>query len=126
MGFYMHQVDARFFIPEKNVKKALKAVKKLKRAGGYSWVSEDFYLKNSLPTILAEWRWAVETDDDGNITHIAFEGEKLGDEVTLFNALAPFVKAGSYIEMHGDEETMWRWVFENGEMIEKNPTVTWD
>ena len=71
-------------------------------------------------------RWAVEFDDDGNVNDIQFEGEKKGwGEDELFEKIAPFVKDGSFIEMHGEDGGMWRWVFKNGTCTEIYPTITW-
>jgi len=41
------------------------------------------------------------------------------------NVIAPYVKEHSYIEMVGEENTMWRWVFANGKLQESYPTTTW-
>jgi len=57
--------------------------------------------------------------EDFYITDILFEGEKIGNESSFFKAIAPFVKEGSFIEMVGEDGEKWRWVFENGQCVEK-------
>jgi hypothetical protein len=127
MGYYMNQVEARFFIANKDKNKALKAIKKLKRASGdYCWVDRQYTKAKTLGQALQHWRWATEEDVYGNIHDISFTGEKMGDELILFQTIAPFVREDSYIEMHGEESAMWRWVFRNGKVTEKSPSVIWD
>lgn len=51
---------------------------------------------------------------------ISFEGENQdGTEHEMFNAIAPFVEPGSYIEMQGEDGAIWRWVFQDDTCIEK-------
>lgn len=64
-------------------------------------------------------------DPEGNITDIEFHGEKLYEDFSLFQSLAPYVKDGSYIEMMGEDGEQWRWVFANGKCREIKATVTW-
>lgn len=128
MGFYMHQTDSSFFIHKKDFDKALAAVKALKTCDHphFSWVQNNFDEAKTLPDILKAWRWEAQFDADGNINDLYFTGEKLGDEILLFGAIAPLVTDGSYIEMRGDENSLWRWVFENGSVLDKTPRITWD
>jgi hypothetical protein len=73
----------------------------------------------TLEKALVEWRWQIYTDKASeNVTSISFEGEKLGDEQILFNALAPYVEPDSYIEVDGEDSNRWRWVF-NGKTCEE-------
>lgn len=125
----MDQMEANFFIPFENKEAALQAIKNLE--GGetitygsgkphFSWVdTEDFVNADTLKDALREWRWSVEEDGEGNIYDIYFEGEKLGDDNILFEAIAPYVKSGSFIQMCGEDGTIWRWVFENSKCEEK-------
>jgi len=55
-----------------------------------------------------------------------FEREKIGQEDLLFDAIAPWVREGSYIEMSGEDDAMWRWVFRGGGCHEVTPTITWE
>lgn len=144
MGYYMHQMDSKFEIKVANKVKALEAIRNLmgqvdkKGSGGsmngngkwkehYSWVGTEEVLKaETLEDAMKEWRWDVETDRDGNIDSIMFDGEKLGDDMQLFSAIAPFVEKGSFIEMSGDDAAIWRWVFKNGECLEKFAKIVYD
>ena len=127
MGYYMNQRDAIFTIKKDKQAKALKAVQalakpsKIKKGGGgswsggkqieqyYSWVNtEEFVSAKTLQDAMQAWRWDIHIDVDGNLVDIYFAGEKLGDDAILFEALAPFVEDGCYIEMSGEEGALWR------------------
>jgi len=65
--------------------------------------------------------------DKEYITGIYFNGEKFdGTEHEMFNSIAPFVEAGSYIEMLGEGGEIWRWVFDGETCEEKAATITFD
>jgi hypothetical protein len=66
-------------------------------------------------------------DDKEYVIGIMFEGEKSDStEEEMFNVIAPFVKAGSYIEMQGEDGARWRWVFDGETCKEKNAEISWD
>lgn len=134
MGYCMTQRDSSFVIIKDNQQAALKAVQSL--AGGetisdsygphYSWVDKDFAQNKDLRSIMDAWRWTVRFNDEGDVVRIDFDGEKLGDDIVLFKALAPFVKKDSFIEMDGEDGCLWRWVFDGTTCKETSPTVTWE
>lgn len=144
MGYCIDMQEAVFFIAKKDKAAALKAVKALandesQMSGGsyeygtgraikhYAWVStDDFLAARTLEGAMTEWRYCPENDDNDNIVGLYFEGEKLGDETALWKALAPFVKSGSYIQMHGEDGSMWRWCFDDGKFEEKSARVVWE
>jgi hypothetical protein len=134
MGYYINQTDSKFFINKSDFKKVVKAIQKLHGKESitdgsgrhFSWVDQDFHTKDSISEILDSWRWEVGFDKDGNIDLITFHGEKLGDDKILFETIAPYVKSGSFIQITGEDDTMWRWIFRDGICFEKYPTVLWD
>ena len=70
--------------------------------------------------------WECETDIDGNIIDLWFKEEKINNEYEIFNLLAPYVEEECFIEMIGEDDSRWRWVF-NGEIcMEKNATIVWE
>jgi hypothetical protein len=130
MGYRMHQTGGEFFIAAGDKARALAAIKSLHGQETYgdhfSWVDTPEFLRaDSLEGALRVWRWDAEADGDGNIVALEFAGENLGDDEKLFGTIAPFVRAGSYIEMTGEDNEMWRWVFADGTCREITPTVTW-
>ena len=134
MGYCMSQESAKFSIAKSKHKFALKALKALIKRTDlmrgqkcFAWVeTEDILGATSLAEAMEAFRWPVEHDGDGNITAISFAGEKLGDDEHFFGALAEFVDDGSFIEMHGEDGSMWRWIFSGGKLTEKHATVSWD
>jgi hypothetical protein len=126
MGYCAHQVNSEFFIPINNFVKVVKAIHHLAKNGRrYSWVRDSYTESQDIKDIFCHWRWSVEFDDDGNICHIYFNGQKLGDDEVLFRAIAPYVKSDSFIEMRGEDNAMWRWHFSNGICKEQHPQITW-
>jgi hypothetical protein len=95
----------------------------------FSWVdTKEYQDAETLEDALRAWRWpsdpqGVEPTED--VDHIAFDGEKIGNEEVLFDAIAPFVESGSFIEMHGEDGCQWRWLFRNGKCYEIYPELTW-
>lgn len=127
MGYYMNQRGCNFFVPASNVQSMIEAIHNLDNGSHYSWVKMNFLDSKDVEEIFKCWRWSIELDPDtGNIVDIFFDGEKMGDDEALLKAIAPFVKAGSFIEMSGEDNAMWRWCFDGEKMVEKLPTITWD
>jgi hypothetical protein len=138
VGYYSQLTQQKFRIKKENKDKALKAIyalaKDAPKMGGGSWgprgttrhfswvVTNDFALAKTLEVALRAWRWDAEVDDaTGDIHSLEFTGEKLGDDSALWDAVAPFVEHGSYLQMAGEDGMEWRWVFNNGKMKEVHP-----
>jgi hypothetical protein len=131
--------------------KSMAGKETIEDSGGphFSWVNtEDFLNAKTLEEALKVWRWEAETkerepeeidklkdeDFDFNpddelpkldIVGLTFYGEKMGDDSFLFEHLAPYVEDDSYIEMSGEDNYNWRWVFKNGTMTEISPEIIW-
>jgi hypothetical protein len=127
MGYCMTQRDSNFAIKAEDKEKALEAIKEL--AGKetihdgsgkhFAWVGTEVFVNAStLNEAMDEWRWEIVEDEDGNVLDIYFSGEKLGDDKILFDAIAPYVKEGSYIEMSGEDGYLWRWSFDGKSCVE--------
>ena len=125
MDYYMTQSYQAFFITAKNIQKVMKAISIL---GGrrYSWVDPNFPSCETLKDMFAAWRWDIGFDEDGNVDDIQFNGEKLGDDKILFDAIAPFVDEDSYIEMSGEESAEWRWYFKNKKCYELEGVIAFE
>ncbi|RFZ77592.1 hypothetical protein DS742_17405 [Lacrimispora amygdalina] len=75
---------------------------------------------------IKRYAYTAELDDDGNIIGLNFKGNKLAlNEDDMFQAIAPYIESGSFIEMHGDDNAKWRWIFENGKVKKTYATVVW-
>lgn len=89
----------------------------------FDWVdTDDFFLAKTLEGALKAWRYEARVDKTtGDINGVEFLGEKLGDDDTLWKALAPFIENESYLEYSGEDGAMWRWSFINGQFREQSP-----
>jgi hypothetical protein len=143
MGYYINFKGCDFRIPKENFEPALKAIKAAakKKMGGvkakhmasyghWSWIDMDVVLKaKTLDEFLEEARWSPEHKDgkaDEDIISVTFDGEKLGSEGEWMSVLAPFVQTGSWIEVSGEEDAIWRWVFRNGTLEEESAHIEWE
>ena len=144
MGYYMENREAHFVIKAKNVPAALEAIRSLakqthKGSGGswsggkvlsknFAWVNtEEIANAKNIQEAFETWRWTVDLNDEtGDVCSIYFDGEKMGDEDHLFNAVAPYVESGCYIEMSGEDGAIWRWSFDGGECHTIDASMDWD
>lgn len=147
MSTQMRQLDTKFVIRHTHFHKAHEAVlavaRKLPREIRYVTTSR-LLRATTLPEALHVFRWNVKTDGDIDLVNalkhdldhnpawntrdvlgVVFAGENLGDEHELFNALAPFVEAGSFIEVEGDEGARWRWYFDGVRCHEQQARVVY-
>ena len=144
MGYCMTFQNANFFIAAGQKAAALEAARQLAAtaatgSGGgagarwFAWMNGTPFdtswtgpFRTTINAVFADWAYPVEEDDAGNIVAITFEAEKLGDEDRFFDAIAPFVRAGSYIEMLGEDGTRWRWVFDGRTCTEEEAISTFN
>lgn len=140
MGYCIEQTDSKFFIAKEDKKKALAAIKELanhpEKMGGGSWrgaerwfawvTTHHFVNATTLEEALRAWRWEPINDKEGNVVDIHFEGEKSGDDQHLFSAIAPFVKKRSFIQMRGEDNTVWKWAFDGTDCQEVMGRILFD
>ena len=98
-----------------------------KTESNYAWVDND-EIKNAknLGDICKAFRWEPEYDKNGDIVSLNFCGEKYGDEDCLFEAIAPYIKNGSFIEVIGEDDCRWRWIFKKGKVKQVHATITYE
>lgn len=72
------------------------------------------------------WPYDFELDGLGNIVRIEYLGEKLGDDLEMFQKIAPYVREGSFLEMRGEDGEQWRWIFRGGKCEEVRAKVSWE
>lgn len=124
MGYCMSLEQAKFCIKKRNKLKALYAVKALKNG---SWVDDGaLYETKTLEGAMHAWRYVITEDDKHNVDAIVFVGEKFGDDERLFKTLAPYIENGSFLEFHGEDGHMWRYVFKNGVMTDQTAKISWE
>jgi hypothetical protein len=61
-----------------------------------------------------------------DILDLEFSGTQLGDDRLMFEALAPFVEAGSYVSMRADDTNIWRWYFDGKKCHEQPARITYE
>jgi hypothetical protein len=144
MGYCMWLQSYNFAIKDENKPKALAAIKELagqeQRGGGrvsrvgktasyhFSWVTTaNFIAAETLEDAMRAWRWRLERFSRNEDKYeIEFMGEKSGDDDILFNAIAPFMEPGSFIEMIGEDQKVWRWYFDGKKCHEQDADVVYN
>lgn len=131
MGYCMRMRDQVFQIKAENRERALELARGLigkeTFGGSFSWVSPaEMARAQTIEEMLRAWRWGADHDDDGNIVALDFEGEKLGDDRLLWEAIAPAVEDGSFLEMVGEDGCIWRWWFDGQDCEEQTGTVVFE
>lgn len=117
MSYSMSQMDSCFHMKNENLIKAKKA---LLSTGNFKGFRTFF-------DIMLETGWTFELDEDENVISIQDDSGYLrSDQNKLFDLIAPFVEKGSYIQMFGEDGSIWRWVFDGTECNEIYPTIIWD
>jgi hypothetical protein len=135
MGYCITQTDSSFFIPKELFGPALQSILSImteetsgevRQIRNFSWVNTDKVLvAKTLPDALRAWRWSPTLDEDDNIIDLQFNGEKEGDDYTLFGAIAPYVKEESSISMAGEDHYRWRWFFDGRTVYEQKGMITY-
>jgi hypothetical protein len=125
MGYCMTQEISNFRIKNDKKEGALRAAMSMPDED-FHWVKRGWNKDlRDIEGALHAWRYEPEVDELGDIVDVQFSGEKLGTEISFFKVIAPFVEPGSFIEMHGEDGSMWRWVFDGTTCKEVFATVTW-
>lgn len=94
------------------------------RVPWYSWVDDSEVLNaDNFVEAMRAWRWEAEVSD-GHCHGLEWEGEKYSDDMVVpLEAIAPFVEDGSFLEMRGEDDEMWRWVFRGGQLHTYNAQI---
>lgn len=133
MGYCITLANSKFSIKKENFENVLKALKALgngsnrsdARGGSnterwFSWMNGANPEKwKTVFHAMKAWRFPCAVNEEGNISQIAFIGEKYGQEKLMFEAIAPFVEAGSYLHFRGEDGAQWKYEFDGKVMVEK-------
>lgn len=130
MGYYMNQTDSAFIVKRGNQEQLLDRFKELCSSDtNLKWVDKDVVLKSeTLQEAMEGYMYEFTYDNKDNIVDIQFQGEyehegiktgKIGSEWEIFNAIAPTVEKGSYIQMLGEDGMEWQWEFKRDKCYEK-------
>lgn len=125
MGYHISQREAEFHIPVENFPKVVAAIKDAFNKKQIGWVRPNDVATDDIRQLFANIRWEVDIEDQAGITHIEFVGQKIGEDIdVLFSTIAPYVEAGSYIEMQGEGNEIWRYIFDGAIVRESYAKMT--
>jgi len=126
----MQSTDNDFLIKKENFGEVVEIIKNLVQETSLSFIDENEVLRSDdIFEVMLAVRWEVQStteDGNGDIDHIHFIGERLGSDLSIFEAIAPFVEEDSYIQMVGDDASIWRWVFDGRTCIKKKAEIGWE
>lgn len=64
--------------------------------------------------------------DDNPRLVIGYDHNKcLSTEDHILSVIAPFIEEEAYLEMEGEDNSIWRWVKLNGKISNEYPTISW-
>ena len=103
MGWYMQSTKSEFFLPVEDRMDAYNAaIAALEDEEGLELIE-----------VLQNNGFGSVCDQMGNITYLSFPtSSSFGPEHDLLQAIAPWVREGSFIEMTGEDDSVWRWYFD--------------
>ena len=144
MGYYVYLTGAYLAIPDTpEVLNALRELDKrddLKRGGmsgadgteekWFSWMNEPWAHHESIEPIFQQlgfdtYRCAIGSDEYKSVQLLSYDS-KIGQEALFLAAVAPFVKAGSYLEWRGEDGEAWRhYVGDDGKLYVQESEIMW-
>jgi hypothetical protein len=80
---------------------------------------------DSVVHILEESGYETDFDENGNIDGFTSDGSTLRDDDEFYQALAPFMQSGNFLELSNELGDTWRWVFFDGTCKRMNPVMLW-
>ena len=146
MGYYIRTPQTSFAIRTENISRFFDLVDNLmsdenveenghggsysdgrKTNSWYSWVKTDAVRRaisdREIRRVFEEWGYDLEHTIEGSdgVTHFYLDiregNAKIGDEEKFFAAIAPIVEDGSFIDVVGEDDGKWRWMWENGKFF---------
>jgi hypothetical protein len=143
MGYYVYLTSASFDIPDTpEVRNALRELDKrddLKRGGSFgggkedkwfSWMNEPWAHHESIDPIFQQLGFdtyccVLKPGEHASVQLLSYDS-KIGQEALFLAAVAPFVKAGSYLEWRGEDGEAWRhYVGDDGKLYVQESEIHW-
>lgn len=149
MSFYARSVDSKFFIDKRDVKDVLEALydndygvdivseegegfssssyndDKFERLSDLHRDYEHEERLDKLYDVFADYGWFLEKDENGNVDGISRGYGDYNEATGLFETIAKFVAKGSFVEMSGEDGSMWRFCFDGQRCNEVQPQIVW-
>lgn len=127
MGYCVSINENNVKFKKENAEKILLALREFaSNKDRLRWIDKEVLLDSdtSIEDVFEEIRYPLyEKGEYYEIDY--FSGEKFGDEVELFNAIAKYIEP-SYIEYCGEDGDIFRLVFDEETCKDVYPTVSWD
>ena len=115
MGYYAQSLDAYVAIRKEEAEDFI-----------HSAESNGMFLANGSLTDNLEYQgFDWEDADDGVVEIVSFSG-KWRDQEKFLQSLAPFVNDCGSIEFRGEENELWRYSFQDGEMTISEGAIIWE
>ena len=121
MTYRQYILDHKFHLLQKNRNKALDAVveciKKARKDNKGRWPRDGVPELIDLHDAFEYFGFDAITGEDPSICalDILSSGQD-PNQMMLFEAIAPFVEPGSYVTMLGEDQLLWQWFFDNGQI----------
>jgi hypothetical protein len=91
----------------------------------YAWINMDeAKATKTIYEMINQFVDDVDNSEDP-VFYISMDS-KTGQESVLFEQLAPFIKAGSFVDWRGEDGMHFRWMFDGETMKEVQGTITYD
>lgn len=118
--------DSSFYIFKEDIPKAVKAILESEFADTLqNPISNNKNETEVFQEYLKDNGYEAEFTETGDIDSLLFHSDRINDDIEFFNTFAKYVTAGSYLEMEGHGNEVWRMYF-NGETCEEiSPIIEW-
>lgn len=70
--------------------------------------------------------YKFELDGNGNITGVSLSSSPIGNDLPVFQAIAPYVRNSSMILFRGEEGERWKYIFQNGTCRKTSARIVWE
>lgn len=117
MGYNIYQGDSSFMIRKEHFPALIAAAQKM--------CPHKFDSMSSVREVFEYFRFSVQSDEHGNLSEIEFTGQKAGSEDKLFELVAPYVEAGSYISFAGEDNELFQYSFNGKDCETVYPLLLW-
>ncbi len=140
MGYYVTTEDINIIVPKDLLEPAYKAVlainedDNLKRGGShgevrkywFSWMPEDLSTLTDLKDVMENLGFETHYNEAGDLV-LGHYDSKTGQEDLFLDAIAPFVQEMSYAIWKGEDNSFYKWEFNDGKMlvIPGEMEITW-
>ena len=133
MGYEFRVLETEFNIRKENFEETISRIKKCdlqrnpenKYPGGIA-CNLAKTTQEKIVEAFKDWGWDVDFDEQGNIDYIEFVGINLHEEDLLFSGIANTVENNSFISAIGEDNKIWKWLFDDGECIKKTGQIVYE